>query len=216
MTNKFIHPDCRQTLEIIWREGDYTKSVGNGSTSALSFLIGHRIVVIPLAANPPPKNESDKFSKAFTFYCYTWGPGVGIATRYGLEGPGIKSRWVRNFPEPFILALRATQPPVQWIQGVKRPGRGVDHPPASTAEFKGRVELYLYSRSGTSWPVLGWTQRCTNSALNHSLYTLQAECKRTSKYVVSLYILHVTQPTYSKWCSQQHGTQAVHFILTFL
>jgi len=39
--------------------------------------------------------------------------------------------------------------------GVKRPGRGVDHPPPSRAEVKERVELYLYSPSGTSRPVLG-------------------------------------------------------------
>ena len=32
--------------------------------------------------------------------------------------------------------------------GVKRPGRGVDHPPPSSAEVKERVELYLYSPSG--------------------------------------------------------------------
>jgi hypothetical protein len=38
--------------------------------------------------------------------------------------------------------------------GVKRPGRGVDHPPPSSAEVKERVELYLYS---PSWPVLGRT-----------------------------------------------------------
>ena len=37
---------------------------------------------------------------------------------------------------------------------VNRAGRSVDHPP-SIAEVKGRVELYLYSRSGSSWPVVG-------------------------------------------------------------
>jgi hypothetical protein len=26
---------------------------------------------------------------------------VGIATRYGLYGPGIESRWGRDFPHPF-------------------------------------------------------------------------------------------------------------------
>jgi hypothetical protein len=41
-------------------------------------------------------------------------------------------------------------------KGVKRPGRGVDNPPPSTAEVK-RVELYLYSPFGPSWPVLGRT-----------------------------------------------------------
>jgi len=38
---------------------------------------------------------------------------------------------------------------------VKRPGRDVDHPPPSSTEVKERVELYLYSPSGPSWPVLG-------------------------------------------------------------
>ena len=38
---------------------------------------------------------------------------------------------------------------------VKRSGRGVDHPPPSSAEVKERVELYIYSPSGPSWPVLG-------------------------------------------------------------
>ena len=76
---------------------------------------------------------------------------------------------------------------VQWVPGlslgVKRPGRDVDqlglsleeqmysstlpltsaldgvlttHPPSS-AEVKERVELYICSPSGPSWPVLGWT-----------------------------------------------------------
>jgi len=39
--------------------------------------------------------------------------------------------------------------------GVKRPRRGVDHPPPSRTEVKERVELYFYSPFGPSWPVLG-------------------------------------------------------------
>jgi len=38
--------------------------------------------------------------------------------------------------------------------GAKRPGCGVYHPPPSSAEVKERVELYLYSPSGPSWPIL--------------------------------------------------------------
>jgi hypothetical protein len=37
--------------------------------------------------------------------------------------------------------------------GVKRPGRGIDHPPPSSAEVKERVELYFYSPSGPSRPL---------------------------------------------------------------
>ena len=83
----------------------------------------------------------------------------GIATRCGLDGPGIESRCGRNFPHLSRPALGPTQPPIQWVPaffpGVKRPGRDVDHPPASSAEVKERVELYLYSTSGPSWPLLG-------------------------------------------------------------
>ena len=83
---------------------------------------------------------------------------AGIATRYGLGGPGIESRWGRDF-HLSRLALRPTQPPTQRVPGlppgVKQPGRGVDHPPSFSAEVKERVELFLYSPSGPSWPVLG-------------------------------------------------------------
>jgi len=36
------------------------------------------------------------------------------------------------------------------FQGVKQPGRNIDHPPPSYVEVKERVELYLYSPSGPS------------------------------------------------------------------
>ena len=40
---------------------------------------------------------------------------VGIATRYGLNGPGIESRWGRLFPHPYRPALGTTQLPVHWV-----------------------------------------------------------------------------------------------------
>ena len=84
---------------------------------------------------------------------------VCIATRYGLEGPGIESRWGRDFPHLSTLAVRSTQPPIRWVpglfRGVKRPGRDVDHPSPSSAKVEGRVELYMCSPSGPSWSVLG-------------------------------------------------------------
>ena len=41
--------------------------------------------------------------------------------------------------------------------GVKWPWRGLDHPLLSSSEVKERVQVYFYSPSGPSWPVLGWT-----------------------------------------------------------
>ena len=73
---------------------------------------------------------------------------VGIATRYGMGGPGIECRWGRDFPHLPRPALGPTQFPIQWVPGlftgVKRPGRGVDQPPLPIAEVKERVELCLY------------------------------------------------------------------------
>jgi len=40
-------------------------------------------------------------------------------------------------------------------QGVKRPGRGIDHTTPSGAEVKEGVKFYLDSPCGPSWPVLG-------------------------------------------------------------
>ena len=86
---------------------------------------------------------------------------VDTATCYRLGGPGIESQCVRDFAHLSRQALGPTQPPIRRVPslspGLKRPGRGVDHPPLFNAEVKERVELYIYSPSGPSWPVLGWT-----------------------------------------------------------
>jgi len=40
---------------------------------------------------------------------------AGIATRYGLDGPGIEYRCGLDFPHPSRPALGPTQTSVQWI-----------------------------------------------------------------------------------------------------
>ena len=59
---------------------------------------------------------------------------------------------VQNGPEAHLTSYTMG---IGSFPGVKRPGRGVDHPTPSSAEVKARVELYLYSHSGPSWSVLG-------------------------------------------------------------
>ena len=63
---------------------------------------------------------------------------VGIMTRYGLDGPGSESRWEARFSAP-VLTGPGTHPAYYTMgtgsfPGVKRQGRGLDHPPTSSAE----------------------------------------------------------------------------------
>ena len=70
---------------------------------------------------------------------------VGIAADYGLEGPRIESRWGARVSAP-VQTGPVAHPASCTIgngsfQGVKRPGRGVDHIPPSSADVKENVEL---------------------------------------------------------------------------
>ena len=85
---------------------------------------------------------------------------VGIATRYGVDGPGFAPQWGRDFPLPVQTGPGAHRASCAMgtrflSRGVKRPGRGVNHPPPFSAEVKDRVELYLYFQCEPSWPVMG-------------------------------------------------------------
>jgi hypothetical protein len=70
---------------------------------------------------------------------------VRIAIRYGLDGPGIESRWGRDFSQPSRPGLGPTHPRIQWVPGLfpggKAAGRGVDHPPSSSAEVTSPLDL---------------------------------------------------------------------------
>jgi len=84
---------------------------------------------------------------------------LDIVIRHGLVGTGIESHCGQDFSAHVQTGSGAH--PASYTMGtgsfpgVKRPGRGVDHPLPSSAEVKERREQYLYSLSGSSWPVLG-------------------------------------------------------------
>ena len=99
----------------------------------------------------------------FLRVCHHISPGLYCRTRWLL--------W--NFGRKFVSYILPTQPPVQWLPDLSRgkaAGAWLWPPTTSSAEVKERVELYLYSPSGPSWPVLGWTVPlpfifCPSSAL---------------------------------------------------
>ena len=71
---------------------------------------------------------------------------VGIATRYGLDGPGIESRWWARYSAPIQTGPGAYPASCTMgtgsFPGVKRSGRGADHPPPSKCRGHERVGLY--------------------------------------------------------------------------
>ena len=72
---------------------------------------------------------------------------VDIAIRYGLDGLGIEFRCGRHCPYPTRSAQGAQ--PASYTMGtgsilvVKRPGRGVDHPPHLAPKLKKSRTIYL-------------------------------------------------------------------------
>ena len=79
---------------------------------------------------------------------------VGIATRYGLDGPGGRIPVGARFSAPVQTGPGAHSTSYATgtgsFPGVRRSGRSVDHAPTSSAEVKERVGLDLYFPSGPS------------------------------------------------------------------
>jgi hypothetical protein len=75
---------------------------------------------------------------------------MGIATRYGLDGPGIKPGGGARFFAPVQTGLGALEASytmgTAFFPGVKRPGRGVDHPPYLPQSLK-KEYSYIFTPS---------------------------------------------------------------------
>ena len=67
-------------------------------------------------------------------------------------------------------------------RGIKQPGRGVTHQPPSSADVKERVELYLYSPSGPSWPVPGRTLSVCLYLLEYTYSTARHISPRANRW----------------------------------
>jgi len=135
-------------LNFIW----LSKCVGQWRCQLLwSYGIGNRSMSMEHWCSDTDRENSNLREKLVPVSLWVaWDSAVGTVTGYRLDGPWIECRWCRDFPRLSRPPLGAAQPPVQWVPRlfpvVKRLGCGVDHPP---------LEVYLKSRSGSSWPVLG-------------------------------------------------------------
>jgi hypothetical protein len=110
---------------------------------------------------------------------------VGVATHYGLKGPGSNPDRGRDFPHRSNPALGPTQPLIHWVPDLSRgkaAGAGRSTPSASSTEVKERVGLYFYFPSGPSWPVIGRTLLLASHFLQ-TLYVFNIWCIRKKKVI---------------------------------
>jgi hypothetical protein len=143
-----------------------------------------------------------KVFPVYTMKAY-WG---NTSTAPPVSNPGVRCRWVGNFKAlplfpgknpctwatdliwTFLRQVLGANPPsctvgtgsvarVEWL------GRHIHHPHPSSAEVKKGVELYLYSPSESSWPVIGQTLPLT---LNYSSFL------RKSVYILNVHIMQLT------------------------
>ena len=92
-------------------------------------------VLLPPAVNPVAVNKYISYRISYhiisNVICYSQGRWVriaqiGIATRYGLDGPGIEGRWGRDFPHQSRQGLGPTQPPVRRVPDLLPGGKAAE------------------------------------------------------------------------------------------
>jgi len=93
-------------------------------------------------------------------------PRSALSPRLKWSLPDPLWAWTVRRSNPCGDDVFRTRPDLSWAQpasytmstgsylALERPGRGVNHPPLSSAAVKERVELYVYSPSGLLWKVI--------------------------------------------------------------
>ena len=106
--------------------------------------------------------------------------GIRLATYWTVRGSNVnrgdifhtRPHWPWNPP------IRLNSGYLGPFQGVKRPGRGVDHSPPSSAEVKESLKLYLFFASEPTRPLPGRTLPLP------SVLTLQGVTQMVSRLIV--------------------------------
>jgi hypothetical protein len=103
---------------------------------------------------------------------------VGIELGYGLDDRGSRVRFLAGlgiflFTTASRMALRSTQPPIQWVpgalsMGVKWPGGEADHSPPSSAEVK---SAWNYT-STPPYVFMSWCSVIEKHSNNFTFYAL--------------------------------------------
>jgi hypothetical protein len=119
-----VHPTIRQEegrKETRWRKWFYVreevKSKFYANCRAYCPVCCYACILEQIMLHSKPINAHLLIYSARYYYpspTYFVGrvSSVCIATRHGLDGPGIESRWGRNFPHLSRPALGLTQPPI--------------------------------------------------------------------------------------------------------
>jgi len=73
--------------------------------------------------------------------------------------------------------------------GVRWPGCSINHPHPSSAEVKERVELYLYSPSGPSWPVLESALHLLPDVSKYCVLSEPIAVRKNPQQIVGFYMI---------------------------
>jgi hypothetical protein len=174
--NKFVHRTTFVKIELLLRHILCGRFTNTNRINIPSSFVSSKVALCSVSWWQAVVKMAWRFwsihrlLKCIRTALYGRDSSVGIATTLGAGRFGDQITVEARFSAPVQTGPLAhsasyTRGPGSF-SGVKWPGRGVDHPLPSGTEVEKRVELYLYSPSGPSWPVVRWTLplrlvRCT-------------------------------------------------------